>query len=101
MPDPFAAALASLHSAAGSVAAVYTPVIGSPVSIRVIRHQPSDVLSVGTGHVTVDGSTFVLRKVDVALPAKGDTLTIGSEVLTVLAAPSLDAEGLSWTVQAA
>lgn len=101
MADPFAAALAALHSAAGSVAAVYSPVVGSPSNIRVIRHQPSDVMSIGSGHIMLDGSQFVIRRSDVTLPATGDTMTIGTEVLKVLAAPSLDAEGLSWTVQAA
>ena len=101
MADPFATALSALHGAAGSVEAVYISAGGGTAPIRVIRHQPSDVLAIGHGHAIADGSTLVVRREDVEQPVKGDQVYIGEETLTVLSDGLLDAEGVSWTVQAA
>ena len=108
MADPFATALAALHSAAGSVAAAYTFANGSgTIPIRVIRHQPSEVIGVGNSHAILDGSTLSIQKSDIAQPVRGDLIIVYSddlmlegESLEVLADGVLDAEGLSWMVQA-
>lgn len=101
MADPFATALGVLVQAPGSVAATYVPANGLPVDLRIIRHQVSENMRHGFGSTIVDGDMIIIRKDDVALPATGDTILIGDEVLHVLAAPILDVEGLSWQVQAA
>ena len=100
MADPFAAALAALHSAAGSVAAIYTPGSGGdPLPIRVIREQPSRDYG-GLERIVADTNIIVIRRTDVAAPARGDLVQIGSEALRLNAAPMLDVEGISWSCPA-
>ena len=102
MADPFATALGALLTAPGSVAAIYTSLSsGTSVAIRVIRHQPSEVVHFSVGRAVADGSSFIIRRSDAPDCAHGDLLEIDGDVLTILADPLLDAEGVSWTAQAA
>ena len=98
MADPFATALGVLMGAPGTVAVIYN---GGTSPIRVIRHQPSELAHSPLGSMVLDGNSFVIAVADVAMPARGDTMLVNGETLTVLADPMLDAEGISWTVQAA
>ena len=102
MTDPFATALGALLKAPGSVAAVYMPAGGgAPLPIRTIRHQPSELVHTPVGSMISDGNSFVIARSAVAKPAVGDMLQVAGETLTILSGPMLDAEGLSWLVEAA
>jgi len=102
MADPFAAALAVLHRAAGSVAADYTILATGDVlvGIGVIRSQGSEVSGARSARTITDPNHFDVQKSDVAMPAKGDTLTIGSETFRINGPAILDEEGLTWTCPA-
>lgn len=67
--------------------------------VRIIRDRPS-VDSTGFG-VALRGASEVLhvRTSDVAVLAKGDTFTIDAEVLTIRAAPAIDAIRSMWTAE--
>lgn len=96
MYDPFAAALAALHSSPMSLAAIYAPPQGASISLRVIRDQGDATAGDGFGRASVETNFFVIRKVDVDRPVTGATLLIGSDLFRLQGAPAIDAEGLSW-----
>ena len=104
MNDPFATALAVLHSAAGSVAAIYTPKGGEPLPnpIRVIWAQGSQATGGRNGDRIADTNSFDVQRSDVAQPSKGDTLQVAdaqtAQMLTfrINGAAILDVEGMSW-----
>jgi hypothetical protein len=101
MFDPFASALATLHRAAGSVAAVYFPKAGGPgVPIRVIRSQPDETVTFGRGRVIESTNVFQIQIVDVPNLAVGDRLTIGVDSFEIAGEPLRDVEGLAWTAGA-
>lgn len=102
MNDPFASALVALHAAPGSMAAVYTPFGGAPLPdpIRVIREQKTADVSWGDTTAPSATTTFSIMATDVPEPKAGDRLTIGTETLAIVGEPRLDAEGLSWSVEA-
>lgn len=103
MADPFAAALAALFNAPGSLAATYTPVGGQSVAIRVIRSQGSDAGAGRFDRTVSDVNMFDMRRADVAKPARGATIAISDPVtgeslgFSINGAPVLDVEGLTWT----
>jgi len=97
--DPFVTALGVLLQAAGSTAAIYQPQGGTPVPLRLVHHQPCEPTHLSLGNVVQDGNIFMIAMSDIALPARGDIVQVGSEIYTVLAAPILDSEGMTWAVQ--
>ena len=103
MPDPFATALAVLHSAAGSVAADYMSAGGLSRQINVIWAQGSRDGGARSDRMVVDANMFDIRRVDVLQPARGDTLTVADPVTAALltfeinGAAILDDEGMTWT----
>lgn len=102
MYDPFAAALVVLHGAAGSVAAIYTPLGGSPLPnpIGVIRDQKTADVPWSDTRIPAPSSTWSIMRADVEHPMAGDTLTIGADVFTIVGEARFDDEGLSWSVEA-
>lgn len=97
MRDPFAAALAVLHSSVGAVAAIYQEQGQDPVSLRVIRHRGTrEVTLNGTG-ILADVDMVQIQCGDVARPVAGASLSIGTEHFVLQGGPSLDARGLYWT----
>jgi len=106
MADPFATALAALHSAAGSVAAIFTPAGGSPTDIRVIFEQGTREVPFGEGAALGDFHSAQIQRSDVEQPLRGDALSVGNarrkEDVTVWTdfaiqgGARLDTEGLSW-----
>ena len=95
----FAAADDVIFETFGVAAAYSAGGTGDPVAVTVIREQPSrDAAGFG---VALRAGTELLhvRLADVASPAKGDTFTIGAEVLTVQAAPSRDGQAMKWLVE--
>jgi len=102
MVDPFATALAAQFASSMAVAAIYTPVNGDPVAVRVIRSQGSSdaIPSFGGGQIIHDRDTIEVRLVDVAQPAEGDLIEIahatGALRFTANEEPMLDTEGMTW-----
>ena len=93
MPDPFATALTALFRAPGSVAAVYSPLSGPDVPLRVIRTNGREV----EGSLIMDTEAVQIMVADVAQPQAGARITIGSEISTIQSAPQLDRERLTWS----
>jgi hypothetical protein len=106
--DPFAAALDALFDAPGSAAAVYVPVEGSPVAVRVIRSQPDALTGFGDGRVIMATNIIEVRKSEVSYPDRRDYLAIGGDLVdgvvsggdlfSISEEPRLDVEGLTWTL---
>lgn len=106
MADPFATALAALHRAAGSVAAIYTPAGGVSQAVRVIWTQGSALGATLSDRRVSDTNSFDVMRSDVARPARGDTIAVvdplngAALAFRLNAAPILDIEGLGWTCPA-
>lgn len=65
--------------------------VGDGTAIRVLLREPDVTLDWGATAIMVGAVLFLIRVADVAVPASGDTLTIGSTVYTVQdAAPRAD-----------
>lgn len=96
MADPFATAAATLHKAAGSVAAVYTAPGGQPIAIRVVRSQPSELVG-QRSNIAADTNTVDILRAEVAQPTRGAALQIGMEIFRLSGAAMLDVEGVTWT----
>lgn len=84
MADPFAEATADISASMG-VSAVYTPVVGAEMTIRVIRAD--NVEGVGEyGHIIHYGIVFDIDRADVDGPVNGDVIAVNGdtqEVFTV------------------
>lgn len=103
MADPFVTALATLHNSVGAVAAEYRPVSGAPQQIRVIVDRRTSDADAGTTGVRLPAALIQVRTADVAAVAYGDQIVAGGviyEVLEEMPPPALDAEGLTWTIEA-
>lgn len=105
MADPFAAALGALFGAAGSAAAVYTPVGGVPLAdpIRVIIGSADQLRDFQDGQVVAPTPRAEIRKIEVPAPANGDTIDLlADDGVTVTASyrllgkPVGDVEGQTW-----
>jgi hypothetical protein len=66
-----------------AVDATYTPVVGSPVSVKAILEHDVDLMSVGGSNVTDRQIVIGIRKSEVALPGRNDTVQIGASTYTV------------------
>lgn len=76
MGTAFATALDQLHTDPNlSVAGTYTPVGGSPVSVRVVIGVNDDKIDVLSG-ARAAGFKVDVRKSDVAAPQKNDRVTV-------------------------
>lgn len=93
--------------------ALYTPPASAAVACRVIRRKPDMTAPLGTPGFQLGAAAqdvawiFDVRKSEVAQPARGGTITYplvdgaataASKVYTVRAEPTLDDEGLVWTL---
>lgn len=109
--DPFAAALDAQFNAPGSAAAVYLPLEGEPVPIRVIRSRPTEETPVSGMLVLADSNIVLIRRSEVAEPQQRAYISIGATIVDdvvtdgilfeVLAEAKLDVEGLTWTCEIA
>jgi hypothetical protein len=83
-----------------AVDAIWTPVAGPSVAVRVIRSAPD--LETRFGDARVIGATTMLdvRVSEMAAPAKGDVIRIDGVDHQVQGTPRRDAERLIWTVEA-
>jgi len=107
MADPFATALAALHSSAGSVAAIFTPSGGSPTDITVIRDQQSREVGFGDSTAILDTNRVqIMRSAVPVRPVNGASLSIGDAAkhadvtawteFTIQGDAELDVEGVTW-----
>lgn len=111
MSDPFAAALDALFNAPGSAAAVYVPLQGAPVAIRVIHSQPDASPTFQQMRTVQQANSFDVRKSEVPAPQPGDLIIKGAvltdsfvdggERFEILGDPMLDIEGMTWICGAA
>jgi hypothetical protein len=101
MSDPFATALSVLLRAAGAVQATYLPLGGGSYTVQALRTRHSEETHHTFGATMRDCNSMTFAVADIPELVTGDAIQIGAETLHVLAAPVLDAEGLSWVVQAA
>lgn len=86
--DPNMAADA-LWSAAGT---------GPAVAIRVIRKSPDNLQDYGQARVKQPATMVDVRLSDLANPAAGDTITIGTEVFVIQGSPLKDRLQLVWNI---
>lgn len=72
---------------------------GDGVAVTVVRETPTaDAAGFGVP-VRAGAQILHVRIAEVASLAKGDTFTIGAEVLTVQGAPARDSQGTMWTAE--
>lgn len=102
MADPFADALAVLHSGPCGQPAAYIAAGGlvPPVPIDVVRDQHDDEASYGQSRLVQATNAFQVRRADVAEPAVGDVISIADGNFRINGAPTLDVEGLTWNCPA-
>ena len=101
MADPFATALAVLMQAAGAVAVTYLPAAGGSYATQAIRDTHSAESHHAFASTLRDGDQITIAIGAIPEPVTGDRIVIGTDILRVLAAPVMDAERLSWIIQAA
>jgi hypothetical protein len=77
---------------------LYTPVAGTPKTIRAVIKSPDRIVDVR--EMAIHSPTLVVdvRVSDVPDPGEGDTLTIGTLTYVVQGEPVRDAENLVWTL---
>ncbi len=69
---------------------------GPGIAIRVIRKSPDEVTPFGAGRILSETTMLEVRVVDMATPAAGDLIRIGSEDFLVQGEPKRDRERLIW-----
>lgn len=82
-----------------SVAAVWRAAGVPPdVPVRIVLRQPD--VQTEFSDVRLQSGTLVLdvQARDVAVPAKGDTCTVGTAIYRVVNAPQVDGLGLIWSM---
>ena len=85
--------------AAFAIDAVYTPVGGEPVSVRVIARRPDTIVGFGDTRIHTETATFELRATEVASPRPDDQLTVGGEAFVVQGEPERrDPDRFVWTL---
>ena len=73
--------------AAFGIDAVYTPVAGEPVAVRVIARRPDTIVGFGETRIHAETATFEVRASEVASPRPDDQLTVDSETFVVQGEP--------------
>ena len=101
--NPFAAAADALFQCAMAADATFTPSVGTPYLVRVIRSDPQMMVGFGQGSRVLPGSIIEVRRSEVSQPQRGDSfifagghLGFESEVFRVSADPTLDVEATTW-----
>ena len=77
---------------------VYTPVAGTPKTIRAVIKSPDRIVDVREMAIHTPTLVVDVRVSDIATPQEGDTLTIGTLLYTVQGEPVRDTENLIWTL---
>lgn len=99
MSDPFAAADDVIFATFGIEATYRSGGEGEGSAVMVVRSRATaDAVSFGVA-LRVGSEIVNVRVMDAPELAKGDTFTIGSEVLIVAGKPALDALATMWTAE--
>jgi hypothetical protein len=77
---------------------LYTPVAGTPKTIRAVIKSPDRIVDVRDIAIHTPTLVVDVRVSDVPDPGEGDTLTIGTLTYVVQGEPARDAENLIWTL---
>jgi hypothetical protein len=77
---------------------VYTPASGSPVSCRASFAQPDMEAQLATSRVRDRKRWLLVKQSDIAQPAKGAQVAIGTDTLRVLDFWATDPSRLTWTL---
>lgn len=74
---------------------------GDGTTVRVVRKSPDEVVGFGDSRAVLPTLLIDVRRSDVADPAGGDTVEIGTGVFEIIGTPVLDSLGLVWTCEVA
>jgi hypothetical protein len=98
----FSAAIDAIFADANMAADATWRVGGDPpgVPCRVILTRPDLTQSFGDARITSETTMLDVRVSEIAAPAAGDTVTIGTEVLVIQGEPQRDRERLAWKCEA-
>lgn len=66
-----------------AVDAIYTPVAGGPVSVRVILTEGVEIASAGFSDVSDRRTVVGIRNSEIDSPGRGDTILVGAITYTV------------------
>jgi hypothetical protein len=77
---------------------LYTPVAGTPKTIRGVIKSPDRIVDVRDIAIHTPTLVVDVRVSDVPVPNEGDILTIGTLLYAVQGEPVRDAENLIWTL---
>jgi len=94
----FAGAVDATFAVLGSDA-VYTPVGGDPVSVRVIARRPDTIVGFGETLIHTETTAFELRASEITNPRPDDQLTVDGQTFVVQGEPERrDPDRLVWTL---
>lgn len=68
------------------------------IPCRVIRARPDDIVDYGAARIVSASQRLDVRCSEIASPAKGDLVLIGSERFRVQSQPRADRERLIWSI---
>ena len=79
--------------------AVYTPVGGEPVTVRIVPRRADVISEFGDARVWSETIRLDVRVSEIAEPRPGDGFAIDGEAFVVQGEPVRDRERLVWTVE--
>ena len=78
--------------------AVYQPLTGSALTLRVMAKQPDALTNFGEARIHTETALFDVQTADVAQPMVGDRLTLEGVSYIVQSEPTADRDRLIWTL---
>ena len=82
--------------------AIYTPMGGEPVPVRVIARRPDTIVGFGETRIHAETATFELRASEVAKPCPDDQLTVAGDTFVIQGEPERrDPDRLVWSLDVA
>jgi hypothetical protein len=74
--------------------------LGDGVEVRVIRKSPDKIVGFGDSRAVMPSVLIDVRSSEIAMPAIGDTVEIGTAAFAIIAEPMSDSLNLVWTSEA-
>jgi hypothetical protein len=79
--------------------ALYTPVVGDPVSVRVIARRPDTIVGFGETRIHAGTAVFEVRASEVANPRPDDQLVVDGQTFVLQGEPERrDPDRLVWSL---
>jgi len=78
--------------------AVYQPLTGSALTLRVMAKQPDALTGYGEARIHTETTLFDVQTADVVQPMVGDRLTLEGVSYIVQSEPTADRDRLIWTL---